>query len=121
MKVLMHATLWLPLALLIILTAAASAVEPLQRLPDPHLTPGVADRGATTALVCTTKWGKNRRHVTAAMRRQVFRDYGMTGAKDPYCQHKGCELDHLISRERGGADDVRNLWPEPNAGLGTPR
>ncbi len=23
-----------------------------------------------------------------------------------------CEIDHLISRELGGADDVKNLWPE---------
>jgi hypothetical protein len=24
-----------------------------------------------------------------------------------------CEIDHLISRELGGADDVKNFWPQP--------
>jgi hypothetical protein len=23
-----------------------------------------------------------------------------------------CEIDHLISRELGGTDDVKNLWPQ---------
>lgn len=86
------------------------------QLPNPRLTPGVADQRATIALVCGTRWGRDRRHVTAAMRRQVFRAYGMTGAKDAACQPKGCEMDHLIPRELGGADDVRNLWPEPKSG-----
>jgi hypothetical protein len=30
----------------------------------------------------------------------------------PDKQGRRCEIDHLISRELGGADDVRNLWPE---------
>ena len=25
----------------------------------------------------------------------------------------GCEIDHLISRDVGGADDPMNLWPQP--------
>jgi hypothetical protein len=88
----------------------------LAGLPDPAITPGLADKRATVAVVCGTKWGKSRRHVTAKMRRQVFAAYGMTGNKDPRCQPKGCELDHLISRELGGADAVANLWPQPNSG-----
>jgi 5-methylcytosine-specific restriction endonuclease McrA len=26
---------------------------------------------------------------------------------------EGCEVDHLISRELGGADATDNLWPQP--------
>ena len=26
---------------------------------------------------------------------------------------EGCEVDHLISRDLGGADTLENLWPEP--------
>ena len=26
---------------------------------------------------------------------------------------EGCEVDHLISRELGGADEEDNLWPQP--------
>ncbi len=103
-------------AFLIAGTISASAADRMLPLPDPYLTPGVADRHATAKVVCSTKWGKSRRHVTAAMRKKVFAEYLLTGNSDPYCKPKGCELDHLISRELGGADDVRNLWPEPKSG-----
>lgn len=82
--------------------------------PDRDLTPGVA-RPLSLAEICQTKWGKDHRAVTAAMKRDVFRDYGFTGNGDPRC-HGACEIDHLISRELGGADDIENLWPEPYGG-----
>jgi hypothetical protein len=41
------------------------------------------------------------------MRKQVFTNYGI-----PYSQHRSYELDHLVPRELGGADDVANLWPQ---------
>jgi hypothetical protein len=84
-------------------------------LPDHRLTPSVATR-ADVAAICGTRWAQDHRHVSAGMRREVFTAYGLTGPRDPRCLPKGCELDHLISREIGGADDVRNLWPEPKAG-----
>ncbi len=70
------------------------------------LTPGVV-RPLTQAQICATKWGLDRRHVTEKMRREVLANYGVSWAnRGQY------ELDHLIPRELGGADDVRNLWPE---------
>lgn len=74
--------------------------------PNKDLTPGVT-RPLTRAAVCSTKWGKDRRHVTLAMKRHVFAAYGI-----PYTQHALYEVDHFIPREIGGADDERNLWPE---------
>lgn len=85
-------------------------------LPDPHLTPGTYRPSLSLAAICSTKWGKDARHVTAAMKRQVFQEYGLTGNSDPYCRPKGCEIDHLISRELGGSDDVKNLWPQSYVG-----
>lgn len=76
-------------------------------LPDPHWTPG-AVRPLTTTQVCGTRWGLDRRHVTLAMRQEVFRRYGI-----PWSQHAQYEVDHLIPRELGGADDLANLWPQP--------
>ena len=76
-------------------------------LPDGNLTPGKA-RGLSLSQICKTKWGKDARHVTAAMKRTVFQEYGLTGNTDPFCKPKGCEIDHLISRELGGADDIAN-------------
>jgi hypothetical protein len=78
--------------------------------PQASLTPGVT-RPLSRAAVCSTKWGLDRRHVTDSMRKQVFAAYGI-----PYSQHAKYELDHYIPRELGGADDVRNLWPQPFTG-----
>jgi len=80
--------------------------------PDPTLTPGVLARDAdgrllTKAVICTTAWGRDRRHVDDAMRQKVARRYGV-----PWAKHRLYEFDHLIPRELGGADDVGNLWPQ---------
>ena len=74
----------------------------------PAITPGVV-RPLTTAQVCATRWGHDARHVTRAMRRQVEVAYGVRASGRGPC----CEIDHLIPRELGGADDVKNLWPQP--------
>jgi len=102
---------------LLLVTAATAAARDLPLLPNLHITPGVARHDLTLTKICNTKWGRDARHVTEAMKRQVFAAYGLSGNKDRACvadQHgQRCEIDHLISRELGGADDVRNLWPQP--------
>jgi hypothetical protein len=92
-------------------------------LPDPAVTPGKVAITSQTK-VCTTKWDKDERHVTQTMKNKVFASYG-TAPGQGVCVKKsrktpsggsvveGCEIDHLISRELGGADDVENLWPQP--------
>ena len=85
-------------------------------VPDLTKTPGVVNSSLTKSKICGTKWGKDERHVTAAMKQEVFALYGYSGYNDPHCvpdaHGKTCEIDHLISRELGGADDAKNLWPE---------
>ena len=96
------------LALLVITIMVAVAGE----VPDPELTPG-ACRTMTIKQLCETKWGKDRRHVTAAMKNEVFESYGLTGNRDQSCRCKRhFEIDHLCSRELGGLDVVSNLWPQ---------
>jgi hypothetical protein len=77
--------------------------------------PNVSTPGYTRALsrdaVCSTRWGLDRRHVTETMKRQVAAAYGV-----PWADRHQYEFDHFIPRELGGADDVRNLWPEPLTG-----
>jgi hypothetical protein len=90
---------------LLLLVSMASADR-----PNRELTPGVT-RPISRTAVCSTRWGLDRRHVTEAMRKQVFTNYGI-----PYSQHRSYELDHDVPRELGGSDDVRNLWPQPLAG-----
>ena len=82
-------------------------------LPDPRATPGAA-RLTSASAVCSVKWGRDARHVTPKMKRQVCVAYGVTSG----CPGPKYEVDHLISRELGGADAVSNLWPQPYAGPG---
>ncbi len=89
---------------MILALLAILVVGPMR--PDPQLTPGVV-RALTRTDVCQTKWGRDRRFVTETMRREVFARYHV-----PYAKHRLYELDHLVPRELGGADDVNNLWPE---------
>jgi hypothetical protein len=89
---------------MLILLLAILVIGPFT--PNPALTPG-AVVPMTVQTLCGTKWGKDRRHVTLAMRHQVFAAYGI-----PYAKHALYELDHLVPRELGGADAVANLWPE---------
>jgi hypothetical protein len=79
-------------------------------------TPGVVRVGLTKIKICSIKWGRDERHVSDAMKQQVFEAHGYSGTDDPQCipdsHGRHCEIDHLISRELGGADEVKNLWPQ---------
>lgn len=85
-------------------------------IPDRDQTPGVSRPGLTKAKICSIKWGIDERHVTNTMKQHVFAAYGYSGNDDPKCaadpHGRHCEIDHLISRELGGADDPLNLWPQ---------
>jgi hypothetical protein len=104
----------LVLAAAVVLPSAAGAID--LTLSKRSLTPGVAVH-LTVKQICRKKWGIDARHVTAAMKRTAFTRYGLKGNADKACkpdQHgRRCEIDHLISRELGGADHVDNLWPQP--------
>jgi hypothetical protein len=73
------------------------------------LTPGKADPRLTKATLCDPKWHTaGDRHVTESTKRLVCANYGQTN-----CPGKGYEIDHLISIELGGSNDLDNLWPQP--------
>jgi anti-sigma factor RsiW len=76
-------------------------------LPNPRLTPG-----ATTAIglaaICSAPHDEVVRPVSPTLRQKVFQEYGLRDAQaDDY------EVDYLISPGLGGADDLKNLWPQP--------
>src|ERR1044071_2965723 len=95
-----------------VMFALAPAAPVLAELPKHPVYPGGARTALTAKKVCPTKWGKDARPVTAAMKKEVFAAYGLSGNTDPACirdaRGRHCEIDHLISRELGGADDVRD-------------
>jgi hypothetical protein len=42
-----------------------------------------------------------------SLQRRVFEEYGIPGAEP-----RAYEVDYLITPALGGADDIRNLWPQ---------
>ncbi len=84
-------------------------------LPDPRKTPGHATYH-TMAKVCGMASTKDERNVPDAVKDEVYDDYSAARCV-AYCSGpQGCEIDHLISLELGGADTVDNLWPQPYDG-----
>lgn len=83
--------------------------------PNPPLTPGATFR-VTAAQVCVVGYSASVRAVPDSEKRAVFAEYGIA-SHAPYSY----EVDHLISLELGGSNDIRNLWPEPYAGKGGAR
>jgi hypothetical protein len=73
--------------------------------------------GLSVASLCQPGYAKGARDVPAPLKRAVFVRYGMEGNRIAYCAGSGgCVIDHLVSLELGGANDIRNLWPEPYDG-----
>jgi hypothetical protein len=64
-------------------------------------------RAVDREQLCNSELPKNQ-VVTADMRRRVFEVYGIANA-DP----QAYEVDYLITPALGGAEDIRNLWPQP--------
>ena len=93
------------LALICVVAILARAHKVLE-VPSPRLTPGAA-RAVDRDAVCNTVLPKNQ-VVPAALRERVFQAYGIANA-DP----RKYEVDYLITPALGGADDIRNLWPQP--------
>jgi hypothetical protein len=105
------------LALFVMLGAAALYWQRVERksvgrvyaglLPDRTLTPG-ATRPVAIGDICSMDRDEVIRPVSRTLQQKVFQEYGMRDAPvDRY------EVDYLITPGLGGADDIRNLWPEP--------
>jgi hypothetical protein len=78
-------------------------------LPDPSFTPG-STREVALADICSADREEVVRTVPGPLQQKVFQEYGIRGV--PATEF---EVDYLITPGLGGADDVRNLWPEPHS------
>jgi anti-sigma factor RsiW len=74
-------------------------------VPDSRLTPGAVILMSRQA-VCAQANTRNKA-VPLALQRKVFREYGIAGAEP-----RAYEVDYLVTPALGGADDIRNLWPQ---------
>lgn len=76
-------------------------------LPDSACTPGAIFASVTKDQVCQSGYAKSVRDVPDSEKNQVYAEYGITShSPGEY------EVDHLISLELGGSNDIANLWPE---------
>jgi hypothetical protein len=77
-------------------------------LPDSACTPGAIFPDATRDQICTSGYSSQVRNVPDSVKTQAYAEYGiLSHTTGQY------EVDHLISLELGGSNDIANLWPEP--------
>lgn len=82
-------------------------------LPDKTLSPGVINPEATKEIICVKgytsgldKHGNKVRNVSEATKNEVFKRYKLNKNASHF------EIDHIISLELGGKNDISNLYPE---------
>ncbi len=76
-------------------------------IQDKACTPGAIFSDATVAQICTSGYSSSVRNVPTSEKDQVYAAYGITSHFTGQY-----EVDHLISLELGGSNDISNLWPE---------
>jgi hypothetical protein len=76
-------------------------------LPDSACTPGDVLPNVTADQICQPGYAKSVRNVPTSEKDQVYAEYDISS------HHAGeYEVDHLVSLELGGSNDISNLWPE---------
>jgi len=80
--------------------------------PDPQCTPGAIDPAVTqqniSTTICRSGYTAKVRPSTGQTNKAkaaLYKSYGIPSGDVS-------ELDHLVSLELGGANDIKNLWPE---------
>ena len=76
-------------------------------LPDAACTPGDIFPDATKDKICVPGYTQTVRDVPESLKNKVYAEYGIkTRTPGQY------EVDHLVSLELGGSNDISNLFPE---------
>lgn len=76
-------------------------------LPDPSCTSGAVFANVGTAQICKAGYAQSVRDVPQSEKDRVFAEYGVSSHPPG-----SYEVDHLVSLELGGSNDLKNLWPE---------
>ena len=74
---------------------------------DKACTPGAIFSDVTAEQICVRGYARSVRNVPVQVKHEVYREYGIT-----HHRPGEYEVDHLISLELGGSNDIANLWPE---------
>lgn len=76
-------------------------------LQDLACTPGAIFANATVNQICQSGYSSSVRNVPTSEKNAVYAEYGIAS------HYSGqYEVDHLVSLELGGSNDISNLWPE---------
>jgi hypothetical protein len=76
-------------------------------LPDSGCTPGAIFANATKDMICQSGYARSVRNVPQSEKDQAYAEYGIAS------HYPGqYEVDHLVSLEIGGSNDIANLWPQ---------
>jgi len=77
-------------------------------MPDSACTPGAIFPDATKDKICVPGYSSKVRNVPDSVKNNAYAEYGVVSHTTGQY-----EVDHLISLELGGSNDIANLWPEP--------
>lgn len=103
-----------------VLTAAVPATAHYRHyhkhlLNDLTTTPGKPNTAVDTADICQKGYTSKKgvRNVPDSTKTHAYQLYEATKEGDAQHPPSCCEVDHLISLELGGSNELPNLWPEP--------
>ena len=85
-------------------TSGCTVRGPLQ---DTECSPGDIFPDVTKEQICKSGYASSVRNVTTSTKNKVYAEYGIT-----HHTTGQYEVDHLVSLELGGSNDISNLWPE---------
>jgi hypothetical protein len=94
-------------SVVLLILISTSLAKPSPLLPDHKLTPGVASNQSAKTLCAKSFHTRDERSVSEKTKNLVYAEYGIKSRKP----HE-YEVDHLISLELGGKNDIKNLWPQ---------
>ena len=77
-------------------------------LPDSDCTPGAVFQDVTVSQICQPGYSSQVRNVPDSEKNQAYAEYGVESHTTGQY-----EVDHLVSLELGGSNEISNLWPEP--------
>jgi hypothetical protein len=82
-------------------------------LPDRRCSPGAYSSKLTKAVICSSTFRTGSiRNVPTSEKHAVETEYGMVAKS----YGRTIEIDHIVSLELGGSNDIANLYPEPGSG-----
>jgi hypothetical protein len=88
-------------------------------LPDAACMPGNINPSLTT-VICGPDFHTSDyrdKESTPAQRATTYGLYNIPRPPQNIGANQQCELDHLVSLEVGGTDDLSNIWPECSPGI----